>query len=153
MSRPRPTSTIVDQADILGWRFDHYCVQADEWISVALLNPDATAATLRQTYGEIRHVSELIALDPSTEEIAAVREQLDPLGWRFETCSEQTEEWTELIELDSDLTEDELRRQHEPIRNLMPVGSVAAVARLSYDPDEQPPAEYTEATDGDGNAR
>lgn len=150
MAHSQPVATIVDQADVLGWQFEHYCVQADEWVSVALLTPDATAATLRQQYGEIHNVSEVIVLDPSIDGIAAVRDQLDPLGWRFETCSDQTDEWTELIELDPDCTEDQLREHHEPIRNLCPLGDAMTVAQAVYD-REEPPATH-EPTGGDGDA-
>ncbi len=153
MARSQLTATIVDQADVLGWCFEHYSVQADEWVSVALLTPEATTVTLRQQYGEIHNVSELIALDPSIDEIAAVRDQLEPLGWRFETCSEQTEEWTELIELDPDLIEDQLRDQYEPIRNLCPLGDAMTVAQAVYDNGEEMPPEQTETTGSDGDAR
>lgn len=149
MSQPQPTATIVDQADVLGWSFERYSSQAGEWVAVVTLTPEATAQTLRQKYGNIQNVTEIIALDPAIDEIARVCDRIDPLGWRFETCSDQTEEWTELIELDPDATEDDLHQQHEPIRDLTPIGRVTAVAQALYDHEETFPRPETAGGDRD----
>ncbi len=154
MSRPQLTATIVENTECLGMLCEYYSWHTNEWVPVVRLTPEATTKTLLTKHGEIRNVSELIVLDPSVDELATVSEQLDRLtiGWRFETSGAQTDEWTELIELDEELTEDELRHQYDPLRNLTPLGSAMAVARAVYD-EEQTSPEQPEAAGGEQDAR
>lgn len=60
--------------------------------------------------------------------VERLREQVEIIGWRYESHDEQTDTWTTETTLDGDLTAEELCNQNDHIRDITPPVQFSDVA-------------------------